>query len=182
MNALQTLDFPDNAFDVVNARALVAVVPPDKWPSLLQECLRITRPGGTIRLTEWEFGLTNSAAFEKLGRLFATALYRLGRTFSPDGYHFGLIPMLGRFLRNIGYEDIQNKAYVSDFSFGTANYEDAYQNTKVSYSQAKSMVTQIGLISPEEYDELYSYLLAEMRQPDFNGILFLWTGWGTKPA
>jgi ubiquinone/menaquinone biosynthesis C-methylase UbiE len=181
MNALRPLDFPDNTFDVVNGRLLMAVVPPDQWPSLLQECLRITRPGGTIRLTEWELPLTNSAACEKMGRLLTTTTYRAGRSFSPDGYHFGIIPMLGRFLRMIGCKDIERKAHILDFSFGATNYEEGYQNTKVTYSQAKPMVTQSGVISPEEYDELYSYMLAEMRQSDFNGTSFLCTAWGTKP-
>ena len=181
MNALQPLEFPDNAFDIVNARMLFAVVPPDKWPALLQECLRITRPGGTIRLTEWELPLTNSPAYEKIGRLFAMAMHRVGRSFSPDGYHIGLIPMLGPFLRNIGCEDVQSKAHVFDFSFGTPNYEDGHQNVKVAYSQAKPMVTGLGLISPDEYDTVYNYMLAEMRQPAFNGTTFLCTTWGTKP-
>ena len=181
MNALQPLAFPDNAFDVVNARLLMAVVPPDDWPALLQECLRITRPGGTIRLTEWELSLTNSAAYEKMGRLFAAALYRAGRSFSPDGYRFGMLPMLGHFLRNIGCEDVQHKAHVLDFSFGATNYEEGYQNSRVTFSQVKPLLTQSGVVSPEEYDELYNYLLAEMRQSDFCGLSFLCTTWGTKP-
>ncbi len=181
MNALQPMEFPDNAFDVVNARMLFAVVPPDKWPQLLQECLRITLPGGSIRLTEWEIPLTNSPAYEQVSRLFARVMHHVGRSFSPDGYHIGMIPMLGHFLRAIGCENVQSKAHAFDFSFGTTNYEDAYQNAKVVYSQAKPMLTQSGLISPEEYDILYNHMLAEIRQPAFSGISFMCTTWGTKP-
>ncbi len=65
MDALQPLDFPDDSFDLVNARFLVAFMPRTAWPRFLQECLRITKPGGTIRLTEFdEPGRTNSLAFE----------------------------------------------------------------------------------------------------------------------
>jgi SAM-dependent methyltransferase len=182
MNALQPLEFPDDAFDVVNARMLFAVVPPDQWPPLLQECLRITRPGGTIRLTEWEIPLTNSAAYEQISRLFATAMYRMGRSFSPDGYHIGIIPMLGPLLRTLGCDDVQSKAHVFDFSFGTNNYADAYQNAKLIYIQAKPMLTQGGLISEEDYDMLYNRMLAEVRQPEFSGTSFLCTAWGKKPV
>jgi SAM-dependent methyltransferase len=182
MNALQPLEFPDNAFDVVNARMLFAVVPPDKWSSLLQECLRITRPGGIIRLTEWEIPLTNSAAYEQISRLFATSMHRIRRTFSPDGYHIGIIPMLGPFLRTLGCEDVQSKAHAFDFSFGTANYADAYQNAKLIYLQAKPMMTQGGLMSDEDYDILYNRMLADVCQPEFSGTSFLCTVWGKKPV
>jgi ubiquinone/menaquinone biosynthesis C-methylase UbiE len=180
MNALQPLEFPDNAFDVVNARMLFAVVPPEKWPALLQECLRITVAGGTIRLTEWELPLTNSPAYEQISRLFARTLYGIGRSFSPDGYHVGIIPMLGSFLRTLGCENVQSKAHTFDFSFGTTNYDDAYQNAKLIYIQAKPMMIQGGLIGEEEYDILYNQMLAEIRQPDFSGMSFLCTTWGTK--
>jgi ubiquinone/menaquinone biosynthesis C-methylase UbiE len=182
MNALQPLEFPDNAFDVVNARMLFAVVPPDQWPHLLQECLRITRPGGTIRLTEWEIPLTNSPAYERLSHLFATALHRTGRTFSPDGYHIGMIPMLGPFLRNLGCEDVKSKGYAFDFSFGTDSYTDAYENTKIVYLQTKPLITQVGLITEEEYDILYNTMVIEAYLPEFSGTSFAYTAWGKKPV
>jgi ubiquinone/menaquinone biosynthesis C-methylase UbiE len=63
LNALQPLAFPDHPFDLVNARSLVGFMPDKAWPVLLQECTRVTRPGGVIRMTEFdEPGTTNSAA------------------------------------------------------------------------------------------------------------------------
>jgi ubiquinone/menaquinone biosynthesis C-methylase UbiE len=180
MDALKPLDFPDNAFDVVNARMLFGVVPPAKWPALLQECLRITVAGGTIRLTECEIPLTNSPAYEQISRLFASALHRIGRSFSPDGYHIGMIPMLGSLLRTLGCENVQSKPHALDFSFGTTHYDDAYQNTKITFIQAKSIVIHSGLLSEEEYDILYNQMLAETCQPEFSGMSFLCTTWGTK--
>jgi ubiquinone/menaquinone biosynthesis C-methylase UbiE len=50
MNALKPLEFPNESFDLVNARFIVAFMPPAAWPKLIQECLRILRPGGIIRL------------------------------------------------------------------------------------------------------------------------------------
>src|SRR5712692_3973935 len=51
MDITGPLDFPDNSFDLVNGR-FIAFLSPEKWPQLLGECLRVVRPGGTIRLTE----------------------------------------------------------------------------------------------------------------------------------
>jgi len=46
MDALRPLDFPDESFDLVNARSIFAFVPAQAWPGILKELLRITRPGG----------------------------------------------------------------------------------------------------------------------------------------
>src|SRR2546426_3817808 len=64
-NALEPLDFPDNSFDLVNARHLEGVIPVTAWPEMLKEMFRVTRQGGIIRLTDCEWGVSNSFANEK---------------------------------------------------------------------------------------------------------------------
>ena len=77
MNALDPLDYPDNFFDLVNARFLV-VIGRSAWPQVMQELFRITRPGGFIRLTENEDdSVTTSPAFERMMVIFLQAC-RLG--------------------------------------------------------------------------------------------------------
>src|SRR5579883_2469894 len=41
MNALKPLDFPDESFDLVNARTIFGFVPREAWPRLLLGCRRI---------------------------------------------------------------------------------------------------------------------------------------------
>src|SRR6266478_487898 len=53
MDALKPLQFLDHSFDLVNTRLICPFMLTTAWPSLLQECMRITRPGGIARLTEW---------------------------------------------------------------------------------------------------------------------------------
>ena len=70
MDATKPLAFPDNSFDLVNARTIAGFMPQASWPALIKECLRVTRPGGSIRLTETDaWGVTNSLAFETLSWL-----------------------------------------------------------------------------------------------------------------
>ncbi len=47
MDASGPLDYPDNYFDLVNARYF-SVVPKKTWMAALREVMRITRPGGWI--------------------------------------------------------------------------------------------------------------------------------------
>src|SRR5260370_4229042 len=66
MNALDPLNYPDNFFDLVNARFL-AIIGRPAWPRVVQELFRITRPDGFVRLTEAEYiSVTSSAAFQTM--------------------------------------------------------------------------------------------------------------------
>src|SRR6266700_2334620 len=85
MSALKPLDFPDASFDLVNARTIAGFMLPASWPAFLQECMRITRPGGIIRLTETDdFGTSNSPALEKFTKLAVHVGHSAGRTFNPE--------------------------------------------------------------------------------------------------
>lgn len=180
-NILQPLDFADQSFDIVNARLLFSVLPPAAWPLLLQECFRITRPGGIIRLTEWEIPMTNGAAFEEVMYLLTRTMYITERSFSPHGRTLGIAPMLRSFLLNVGCKDIQQKAHIMDFSSGTEIQESSYQNSMVTYRQAGPLFVKAGLITAEDYEILYQKMLAEMLQEDFYAISFFCTAWGRKP-
>ncbi|KAJ3200460.1 hypothetical protein HDU83_006386 [Entophlyctis luteolus] len=48
----QRLPYSDNTFDYVHQRALFLGVPKHKWPHVLNELARVTKPGGWIELVE----------------------------------------------------------------------------------------------------------------------------------
>ncbi|TMC20754.1 MAG: class I SAM-dependent methyltransferase, partial [Chloroflexi bacterium] len=128
MNALESLAFDDNSFDVVNARYIQAFMMKTSWAPLMKEIMRILRPGGRVLLTDGEWSISNSPAFEKMGAMLTHVGTLTGRSFSPDGRHIGITPMLGRFLRDAGFVDIQRKAHVLDFSAGAEDYGNTYQD------------------------------------------------------
>src|SRR5436190_14519753 len=183
MDATKPLDFPDHSFDLVNAR-LIGFFPKAVWPSFLQECVRITRPGGTIRLTEIEIGIcgiTNSLSLERFNALGTQALHLSGHGFSPDGRHMGTTPLLARFLRDAGYQNVQQRAHVMDYSAGTEAYEGIYQNNMVAFELIQPFLIQVGVTTQEEVDLLYEQMLVEMRSDDFCGLAYLLTVWGKRP-
>ena len=181
MDALKPFDFPDHAFDIVNARLLLAFMPPEAWPRLLQECVRITRPGGSIRLTESEYGLSNSLACEQIGELCTQALKVAGQSFSPDGRHTGITPMLGRFLRDAGCRNIRHFASALDYSAGTAVHDIMYQNVVNTLQSVQPFLIRCGLTTQEAITALYQQALQEMRVGDFCAIEFFLTVWGERP-
>lgn len=182
MDITHPLDFPDNSFDLVNARFLVAVLPRASWPRLLQECYRLTRPGGTFRLTDTDsLGLSNGPAFEHLSALCSRALHLTGYGFSPDGRTFGITPMLERLLHEAGYQNIQQKAHAINFSAGSEPWADFYHNYDILFTLMQPLLLRTQVATQEESDKLYQQAIIEMNADDFCGIWHYLSVWGTKP-
>lgn len=187
MNALQPLTFADETFDLVNARSVSGVIPPAAWPQFLAECQRILKPGGTLRITESEWGFTNSASLETFCANMAKAMSNFGRGFSPTGRHLGLTPLLPTLLRRAHFEQVQSKAYDLDFSYAQPLHNAMFEDFKFLFPLSKGpllMAASIapGMIAPEEYDTLCEQALVDMRGQDFCGLVYLRTVWGQKPA
>lgn len=181
MNVLERLDFLDNSFDLVNARFLVGFMPQAGWSAFLQECKRITRPGGIVRLTEFdEPGTTNSTAFEAWKALTFRAVRKAGFSSSPDGHNYGILPLLSRLLRDGGLQNIGHKAHVIDFSAGTDAFETMFQNCSVAFQLVQPFLLKMNLATQEEMDELYQQMLIEMMLADFCAIWSYMTVWGQK--
>jgi ubiquinone/menaquinone biosynthesis C-methylase UbiE len=182
MDVLKPLDFPDNSFDLVNARFLVAFMPKTAWPKLLEECIRITRPGGIIRLTEFdEPGTTNSAAFARWMELTFRAIQLAGLYMSPDGHNFGVTPLLRRFLLDAGCQDIGQKSHFIDFSLNTPAYSSMYSNCEVAFRQVQPFMVKMKVATPEEIEQSYQQMLQEMRSENFCALWYYLTAWGQKP-
>jgi ubiquinone/menaquinone biosynthesis C-methylase UbiE len=168
----QPLDFSDVSFDLVNARFLIAAIYRDVWPSLLQECYRILRKGGLIRLTEpVNGGETNSLAFERMQSLIYQAGKQMGYGFSLDGQSFGMSYVLPRLLRQAGFHDITVQAYAQDVSWEAKDaWTDFHSNARVAYQFAQPLLVKQGLISWEEVASLYQQMEIEMHQRSFAGM------------
>lgn len=181
MDARRPLAFRDAAFDLVNARWIFAFMDRQTWPALIAECRRILRPGGLLRFSEPETTVTNSAAFQAMmGHLYAV-LARLGRTFSVDGRTTGVPYMLGKLLKEAGFQDIQHQPYIVDGSYGADMYYTSMKDTEVAFALSKPFLTRIGGIPEAEYDELYQRLLLDMLDENHVGICYALTVWGRKP-
>lgn len=182
MNALKPLEFPDNSFDLVNTRLIVAFMLPEVWPKFVQECKRILRPGGILRLTDLEWGLSNKPSFERICDQFNNALYKAGQSFSPNGTHMGILPMLRLLASNGGFINMGQKAHVIDFSYGQDAHEGFYHDLAAAFKLLQPFIQKWGVASSEELDETYQQALAEMMEEDFCSVWVLLTVWGYKPA
>jgi ubiquinone/menaquinone biosynthesis C-methylase UbiE len=182
MDILKPLDFPDNSFDLINARLLFSFMPKHAWVPLAQECQRILRPGGILRMTEMSDGSTNSLACNQLNAQVTKALFLTGRSFSPDGQTTGIAPMLGRFLLDANYVSLSKAAYAVDASAGMDAHWQFYQNYKVLYRLLKPFLLQMKVTTSEEFESLYEQALEDIESDTFCAMNFILTVWGEKPG
>jgi len=182
MDVLQPLNFPDNTFDLVNARFLASLVPTSAWPTLVQEYVRVACPGGIIRLTEADsIGVTNSTACEKLSSMHTQALRLSGLGLSPDGRSFGVTPMLARLLRDAGCVNIQQAPFIIDYSVGAEAHEGASDNYMVAFQLLKPFLLKMKVTNEKEFEQLYHQMLIDFYSDDFCGYGFILSVWGEKP-
>jgi ubiquinone/menaquinone biosynthesis C-methylase UbiE len=179
MDALRMLEFPPASFDLVNLRFGVSFVRTWEWPKLLSEMLRVTRPGGVVRLTEGEVGSqSNSPAAAALYERGVRALYRAGHLFAeqPDG----LLDHLAPLLRQYGGKQVQTRASTLEYHAGTAEWQAYVQDARSVLRQARPFAQKWGSAG-DDYETLYQQALREMQQPDFRATWKLLTAWGYKP-
>jgi ubiquinone/menaquinone biosynthesis C-methylase UbiE len=181
MNALQPLQFPDQKFDLVNMRGAVEYVPRENWQALLQECYRITRPGGILRLIEADrLAHTNSPAFEKYHFFYSRLLHLRGYGFSPDGQTFGITPMLGRLLHNAGYLHIYMKSYAINCSYNTLFQANYRHIVLLRFEKVRLQLLERRLETSEVLVSTYNALLDDIMRETFCGVVYPLIFWGKK--
>jgi ubiquinone/menaquinone biosynthesis C-methylase UbiE len=80
-NVLQGLPFPDGTFEYVHQRLMVAGIPVQRWPAVVQDLVRVTRPGGLVELLEVTTEVEPiGPAMRRMWEVFA----RMGRTRGLD--------------------------------------------------------------------------------------------------
>ena len=176
------LNFPDNYFDLVNSSHVFSLVQAEEWPAFLRECLRITRPGGYIRLTEADTGQTNSRAIEQINAFFVQGIKKMGRSLSPDGRHIGVIIMLGYLLKQAGWSEIERRAYVDDYMVDPSVPGDPTARVELLINSMRQTIISQGLATPEHLQALTHEAAEDVAREDFSGIIFLLTYCARKPV
>jgi ubiquinone/menaquinone biosynthesis C-methylase UbiE len=183
MDATKPLEFSDRYFDLINGRLMGSFLPRDNWPRLLQECRRILRPGGILRITETDSGgITTSPAFDQLNIFLFRSMHQLGYGFSLTGVTLGLTPMLEHLFRQAGYSQLQSQAHAINFSSDAEAWSDFYHNAEIVFNGALPLLQKMNMSTQEELFVLQQNMLIEMYKSDFHGMWYLLSVWGENQA
>jgi ubiquinone/menaquinone biosynthesis C-methylase UbiE len=185
MNALSLpFTFPDQSFDLINARLIVGFMQTTFWPHFLKECQRILRPGGILRLTECEggmVGVTTSIGCEILNRAGVLALHRSGQSFTPNDALLGSTAVLPGLLRRTGYQDVRHVAHAIDWSADTSQHDAWCQNALIGFRLLKPFLLKHQAITEQTFQQAYQRMEQELQAEDFCGMWYLVTVIGTNP-
>jgi len=178
MDALLRLDFPDQFFDLVNERFGVSWLRTWDWPKFLQECQRVVKPGGVIRVTEFDIiEESASPALNQLGAFMIAAFARAGHFFTPE--RNGVSTQLARLLRQHGLQDVQTCEHVLECRVGTTLGQLFAQDWRQLYRIVAPFLRKWTKV-PDDYEEIYQRMLSEIKQPSFVATINLLTAWGTR--
>ncbi len=178
MDALRPLEFSDASFDLVNIRFGSSFLLVTDWPRLLNEMLRVTRPGGIVRVTDSEWPQTTSPACNRIFQMMLCAFYRSGHHLSE---YAGMAHELDRLLSESGCQQVQTRDYTLELVAGTVGGQNFYEIARFGFQTWLPFLQKWGCAS-EDYDALYEQALIELQQPDSRATWYLVTAWGTKPA
>lgn len=182
MDAQKPLAFPDASFDLVNAQFLFEDLARDGWKPFLRECWRVVRPGGIIRLTEYELGVSNSPAHEHLWNRYLQAMFQANRTGTPCGRNLGIINILEPFLQKAGFRATGHCVYAVEYSSRAGKHQEWCEDLMLKVHHFLPFLEKMGIASQTELEQNARRMEKEMCYPDFGALGIVLTSWGKRPV
>lgn len=180
MDALRLFEFSADTFDLTNMRFALSFLRTWEWPQVLRELQRVTQPGGIIRVTDADLpDQSTSPALLHLFRLLAQAYDRAGKYFRTQAS--GVAEDLADLLKQQNMQDVQVRVYRPEIRAGTVEGQLFFEDMRYLFRTNLPFLRK-WIRVPDDYEEIYQQMLAEMQQPDFVISNQTITAWGSKPG
>jgi ubiquinone/menaquinone biosynthesis C-methylase UbiE len=177
MDALFQLQFPPDSFDLVNLRFGVSFIRNWEWTLVISEMLRVTKPGGVVRITD--SGIvqeSNSPALRAFQLLVAHALDRAGHLYALE--ESGITTHLAPLLQRCGARQLQTKTYDTRYQAGTKEGKAYVEDITHAMKTLKPFLSK--WVGAKDYEQLCQRAREQMTQSDFSSLWELLTVWGVK--
>ncbi|CAG8519039.1 14492_t:CDS:2 [Gigaspora margarita] len=162
-NIFEGLPFDDNTFDFVFQRYLVTGYPKEKWPYVLNELVRVLKPGGFLELCEFSLPFDSGPIGQRLWNSGAKIL-------EERGVDWDTYEKLEEYAQNQGQlENIKKEVKQCYHGKKSNNIElskVAINNAITGYESFKPTFSKVIKIPDDEYDELMKSLKDELFEFD----------------
>ncbi|CEI89233.1 hypothetical protein RMCBS344292_03599 [Rhizopus microsporus] len=166
----ERLPFQDDEFDFVKQRLVTASFTLDNWKSVLQELIRVTKPGGYIELIEIDFSTCNlGPKGSKLETDMLEAARRLGCEARIAAY-------LADALKALNLEDVNCKSVSIPLGEWGLDLGVLWKHNLESFAESTSPVlSQMLNISVTEYKERWRDYFEEVKETkSFTNVYSVW--------
>jgi SAM-dependent methyltransferase len=172
-NVLERLPFANAFSDFTHQRLLVAAIPTAKWPGVINELARITRPGGWVELVE------ACDAYEHAGPALQQFL-AWGRSMSSArGIEVGQVANLDMLLSGVGLRSVEKLVLRMPVgSWGGRLGHALAQNMLAAFIGLRGLFCQMLPITPELFDATHATLAAEWEA--YHTIFHIYVAYGQK--
>ncbi|BCL79650.1 class I SAM-dependent methyltransferase [Ktedonobacteria bacterium brp13] len=155
-NILEPLPFPDNTFDFVHQRLLVSAIPTAHWPTVVQELIRVTRPGGYIELAE------AGNCYHHVGVHTYTFLQWGQAASAQRSIDLATMKHLGELLARAKLGHINTRTFLLPVgSWGGKEGALYAKDMYAAFQGLKNFFCQVGGIDPHQFDATLSALPQE---------------------
>ena len=193
--------FTPGSLDLIHLAFMAPSLLTTSYPALLAALFPLARPGGLLLWTETELPITTSPACERFTSLICQALDSAGQSFVPSLFrelaelrqertghppverrHVGITMMMGSWLRECGFQQVECHAHAVEVSAGTRAHPTYVRQIEVALRQIRPWLLAQGLLDEQAYTGLSSQVLAQVQQEDFCGLCYLLTVRGQTPC
>lgn len=159
-NVLERLPLADNSFDFTHQRYLILAIPTQRWPQVIAELLRVTRPGGWVELIETE-PPSGAPALDQLAAWGRQLMSRRGIDFSMAGQVGALLKAGGA--REVTARPLTIPVGKPGGRIGAMMVADYLS----ALGAVRGPLAAVGIASEQAFDEAMSRARQEMDQRAF---------------
>ncbi len=173
-NVLEGLPFHDGQFDFVHMRLLVSGIPHEKWPFVVQELVRVTRPGGWVESVEAILPVDGGPVAEQLMEWIRAISRRRGVEIADA-------TRVGELLRAAGLARVQSHLVpipCGDYGgrIGKMMAADYFSGVKA----VGGVIAAQGLASKEEFEQTLAQAMQDIASPRYRCVFPVYLAYGQR--
>lgn len=174
-NILEGLPFADASFDFVHMRLLFVAIPADRWQSVVNELVRVTRPGGWVELVESGPALQPSPAMDVVATWGVQAVARRGININYGS-------KVGEFARGAGLVNLESRMVpVPLGAWGERLGRMAAADYLGGVQGVAGFMVAAGLATQVEVDRAFAAARADVESPHLRASLPIYVAYGQRP-
>ncbi len=175
-NILEGLPFTDASFDFVHMRLLVLALPHDRWPFVVNELIRVTRPGGWVESVEVISDEQGGPAVDQIMGWVSAMLQRRNIDIN-DGSRVGDL-MRAQGLVNVFSRRIEVPIGVHGGRVGKLMATDILNGMQA----VRGPLVALGLTTADEFDRVFAEAKQAMDSPQVRCVAPFYISYGQRPG